>query len=129
MGGGEIPNPHKNWEKTPSLSQFLKLSRFEIHSPLLSSLLQEFLRNSPPSRSWGAESRLAAVSEPSPREKDLGHTKEDVVKEQGVGKADFHLLEQLPAPTPTSLVAKSTDCQEDKNPRLHLEPPSLSPSL
>lgn len=46
-----------------------------------------------------------------------------------MGKADFHLLEQFPAPAPTLLVAKSTDCQEDKNPRLHLEPPSLSPSL
>lgn len=69
------------------------------------------------------------MSEPSPREKDLGHPREDVVREHRVGKADFHLLEQLPAPALTLLVAKSTDCQEDKNPRLHVESPSLSPSL
>lgn len=69
------------------------------------------------------------MSEPSPGEKALGHPREDVVREHGVRKADFHLLEQLPAPAPTLLVAKSTDCQEDKNPRFHLESPSLSPSL
>lgn len=37
--------------------------------------------------------------EPSPTETDLGHPRAEVVSDQGVGEADFHLLEQLPAPS------------------------------